>query len=827
MTPVFNSSGGARDTTASSLDADLARLGHWIDHPSALTCDDEQSESADDIAQCRQFLIEAGCGVVAQMPVMCSASGGRPSPDCDPPGESKDSSSPLALDKQVRTIDAFSAIDDESPHVSAASFASQYSNAEFVGVGGFGIVFRVHDQRLDRDVALKILRPSRGRSPAANRRFLREAQAVGCLDHPGIVRVFESGFVAGQPYIATAYVNGLSLSEYLRKHDPPSHRQAAWLVARVAEAVHFAHAHGVLHRDLKPANILLKPADSEHTDRWGFEPQITDFGLAKRLELGSGPGFQTTRGGVVMGTIRYMSPEQAAGRNADVGIASDVFSLGIVLYELTVGRRPFDGDSDHRILHAICEESPELPRKLSARFSADLEAIIMRCLAKSPAERYGTAAELSADLRRFLDGAPVTAAPITAWRQLRFLIRKRPLQSGIIAGTIAVILVSAVIVTTSWLEAAAAIREKQDAIASAELSLDVIDKSFYEVSESLNAGRTISHEAHLRMLQELQQFHRDFVKLNPESQTAIHRLSISHHHLADGFARLARWKEATENRQACVDLLDQLLVKDPNNTTYLFQKAGGYLRMSGECGHYLHEEAVQRSISFRARANSEIERLIQMKPTNINYLDFFAAARVGLAGAMLTDHRDQRVHELATQGINVSKRLWAEHPSRPALAKHAISGLVVMSQNEFNGKRYSEAAEQCREAWVLYQEALEPIRSEGWVLDQEYVILSIWCSAALYMHQWEECLRLAELAESSLRQQITGGVAESVARPEDIVQRSLHAVALRQLGREDEAAILEQGVRGAINSSKSLPHGCQRRLELLKQFTDGLESSNK
>jgi eukaryotic-like serine/threonine-protein kinase len=257
-----------------------------------------------------------------------------------------------------------------------------------LGRGGMGVVYKARQVDLKRTVALKMVLSSQLASPEALERFQDEARAAAGLVHPHIVAVYEAGHIDGQPYFAMQLIEGCSLGERVRQGPLPPH-EAARLVCTVAQAVHHLHDHGIVHRDLKPSNILL--------DANGH-PFVTDFGLVKVL----GGGHHTTTGAIV-GTPSYMSPEQAASRK-DLGPATDVYSLGAILYELLTGRPPFAEESMLDTLAQVLESEPTAPRRLRPAIPADLELICLRCLEKGPAERFGSADALARALDAFLKG---------------------------------------------------------------------------------------------------------------------------------------------------------------------------------------------------------------------------------------------------------------------------------------------------------------------------------------------------------------------------------------------------------------------------------------
>jgi tetratricopeptide (TPR) repeat protein/tRNA A-37 threonylcarbamoyl transferase component Bud32 len=279
---------------------------------------------------------------------------------------------------------------------------------EAVGSGAFGTVYKARDPRLDRTVAIKVPRSGHLADRADLDRFLREARSVARLRHPAIVPVHDVGEHEGVPYLISDFVQGLTLTDFLsaRRSSP---REAAGLVAAVADALQYAHEQGVVHRDVKPSNILLD--DAGH-------PHLMDFGLARR-DAGD---VTMTIDGQVLGTPAYMSPEQARGESRRVDGRSDVYSLGVVLYQMLTGELPFRG-TPRMLLHQVLHDEPRRPRSFNDRIPRDLETICLKAMAKEPDRRYATAAEAGADLRRFLAGEPIQARRVGvaehAWRWCR------------------------------------------------------------------------------------------------------------------------------------------------------------------------------------------------------------------------------------------------------------------------------------------------------------------------------------------------------------------------------------------------------------------------
>lgn len=282
-------------------------------------------------------------------------------------------------------------------------YIGEYEILEEIARGGMGVVFKARQQKLKRIVALKMILAGKLADTSDIERFQREARAAGRLKHPAIVPVHEIGEHDGRHYFTMDFVEGQSLAETIRE-ETLSPKRAAVLVRATAEAVHFAHEQGTVHRDLKPANILI--------DQNG-QPQVTDFGLAKMLEsFDEESRAELTASGQILGTPSYMSPEQASGKQELVGPASDIYSLGAILYACLTGRAPFVADSPVDTLLQVMKKEPVSPRELNPSVPKDLETICLKCLTKEPHKRYGTAQELAGDLNRFLEGHPVVARPV-------------------------------------------------------------------------------------------------------------------------------------------------------------------------------------------------------------------------------------------------------------------------------------------------------------------------------------------------------------------------------------------------------------------------------
>ncbi len=336
-------------------------------------------------------------------------------------------------------------------------YFGDYEILEEIARGGMGVVYRARQVSLDRVVALKMILAGQLASEADVERFYVEAKAAANLQHPNIVAIHEVGQHDGQHYFSMDFVAGNSLAELVRESPLPAARAARY-VKTIAEAIEFAHRQGTLHRDLKPSNILIDAFD---------QPRVTDFGLAKRIEADA----QLTATGSLMGTPSYMSPEQAGACGGKVGPASDVYSLGAVLYELVTGRPPFLGETLIATLNQVLNAEPVAPRLLNPNIPRDLETICLKCLQKEPQHRYPSSEELAKELARFLHGEPIHARPIGKTARLWRWCKRKPLVASLSALAASLLIAIVVVTAVGYFATSTALDRSEHTLYAAHINL--------------------------------------------------------------------------------------------------------------------------------------------------------------------------------------------------------------------------------------------------------------------------------------------------------------------------------------------------------------------
>ncbi|MFT3878775.1 MAG: WD40 repeat domain-containing serine/threonine protein kinase [Gemmatales bacterium] len=376
-----------------------------------------------------------------------------------------------------------------------------------LGRGGMGVVYKALDLKLKRHVAIKMLLDPEFASPEQRMRFKIEAEAVAQLKHPNIVQVYELGEMPGtkssipHPYMVLEYIDGPTLFRYMRQHTF-TEREIATLMVTLARAMQHAHDHGLIHRDLKPANILisaqssvLSPSTSElsapsstfsqsteHSALSTVSPKITDFGLVKALAVDGEGRRDLTKTQLMVGTPQYMAPEQANHTPVALSSSVDIYSLGVIFYELLTGQLPYDDGDILKMLMDAQTKEPAAPRSVKPRISIDLETICLKCLEKTPKARYASANALAEDLTRFLHNEPILARPLTEWQRVTKWMQRHPTIATLAGLLFSVVTIALIVIASFWRQAD---KDRQLAVTQ-----------FHDAEAARDAARNAEGQAH-------------------------------------------------------------------------------------------------------------------------------------------------------------------------------------------------------------------------------------------------------------------------------------------------------------------------------------------
>ncbi|HVK13784.1 MAG TPA: protein kinase [Gemmataceae bacterium] len=598
-----------------------------------------------------------------------------------------------------------------------------------LGRGGMGVVYKARQQALHRLVALKVILGAghAGRDQLA--RFRAEATTAAQLQHANIVQVFEVGEHHGQPFFSLELVEGGSLADHL-KGEPQPPGEAAQLVRTLALAVHHAHERGVVHRDLKPANVLIskdprptageaKPGGSTVVDgHWSARLKVTDFGLAKQQSSESG----LTASGAVLGTPSYMSPEQAAGKGQEVGPRSDVYALGAVLYECLTGRPPFRGPTVLDTVLQVMSDEPVPPSRLQPKVPRDLETICLKCLAKKPGDRYATAADLAADLGRFLNGEPVHARPASPVARAWKWSRRHPALAtvGFVFAVPLPVLLGVMVYL--WAEGRAARKVAEEERAAAVQSRDeadreralaqgyltnaihTMDKILDRIGDDRMARIPAIQEDRTAILADAVQFYQTLLRLDSadpvvRAQTAGMYARVGRTNLMAG--QIAR---SGESSRTAIELLEALAAEHPDRVEYRAELSKHYVVLG-------HSRILDGDFADGLRAYEKAaalsEALMAEQPHVLAHRRAAAEARRSL-GYFYSTQNPARAEAHFVAAVGLVEKL-TDTPDDRALTAHvsAAMGAYLLSQ-----RKLSESEARLRAGLALLAGPL-PTRGQG------------------------------------------------------------------------------------------------------------------
>ncbi len=480
---------------------------------------------------------------------------------------------------------------DALEYVETSFTNDRFQVRRMLGHGGFGVVLLAFDKRLGRDVALKLPRPEILASHSIRERFLREAQAAAALDHPNIVPVYDTGELGPSWFITSRYIEGPTLAEWLHQQSSPvAPKWAAELVSLLADAVQHAHSRGVLHCDLKPANVLLEPIETQPDRKFPFVPRLSDFGLARYINECD----PSRSGNSLVGTPRYMAPEQAACRYKDIDIQTDVYGLGVILFELLTGEPPFAGHDDKETLRQIVADAVPIALLTQHRTPQDLRATCLKSLAKDSSQRYATAAAFAADLRSFLHGEPVQARPVGRAERAALWCRRRPLQAALSAALCLITVLGIAGIMSQWIRAEQNLVLARKESLRAEANLHQVELSFIDLAwvfeeAELWSGRNSVFPA--LMADKLQRYVDDILPQYVASEKVPQPILAALYAMnARSFSRSNQTQAAEEYYRKSIDLWRKVLQHKPESAEFSRALA---ITLFGYANHLLSSGAVK------------------------------------------------------------------------------------------------------------------------------------------------------------------------------------------------------------------------------------------
>jgi serine/threonine protein kinase len=649
---------------------------------------------------------------------------------------------------------------DSAANVSTKSLVGKkfgdYYIEEELARGGMGVVYKARQGSLGRIVALKMILSGKLAGADDVRRFTMEAEAAARLEHPNIVPIYEIGEIEGQHFFSMGFVEGGSLDRLLREN-PLSPKVAAQLMIQVAEAIEFAHGKQVVHRDLKPANILLtrRGSSSSEISQGSLElsqarrnsnversllsntelewiPKVSDFGLAKQM----GSGSDLTGTGQILGTPSYMPPEQAGGNSKDIGTAADVYALGAILYRTLTGRPPFQAATAMETVLQVLKQEPVPVRQLNPAVPSDLETICLKCLQKDPAKRYASADALADDLRRWLQGDPIMARPISRWEKSIRWFKKNPAIASAVAvgflslGVIVAILYSAnnrLIIQRDFAIDARNEANKQSRMAESRLrrAIEVVNLMTARAASVEWAQKPELQEERQEILKDAIYFYQGLIADASDSLEVRREASKAYALLAGTHFVLNDLAAAQKAAQDCIDLCAELERSDPQNLEYTARIA----QMTSMVGtiHSLNGDN-DKAWQDVTRGSELIRKIADKAPDEISYQIQALEAMSYLAYAAIpggTKYAESVVELMQAIDKTILRLKTGFEPTYKSQVAIAFANNVKAA--------YKNSEQKSSEAMELYREAIAMLKT---IKDQDAPDAR---SADQFLQTWAIC----------------------------------------------------------------------------------------
>ena len=671
---------------------------------------------------------------------------------------------------------------------------------EELGQGGMGVVYKARQEKPERTVAIKFMRPAILDEESLASRFRSEANAIARLEHPNIVRVYAVGETDGLSYIALEFIDGPNLADRLER-ERMQLDDSVRMIATLARAVHFAHQRQIVHRDLKPANVLIAPDGT---------PKLTDFGLAKRLDS----DLKETRTGEIVGTVSYMAPEQTTGVTHNIGPACDIHALGVILYELTTGHRPYCGKDVIDTLSLVATADPMPPRRLSPIIPRDLETICLKCLEKQPRRRYATAADLADDLDRMLKLEPIHARPAGPFEKAAKWSRRRP--AAALALVVAVLAPLIIAGGLAWhshrIGQELALTQTQRS--RAEFNLARTQDKLDELLEDVGTGRLASLPRASSVRTDLLEWGlalcKELQSRNPDNAHLQLQAARAQRQMADIERLLGRTDTSRKSYDAAVEQL-QLVSQTPSATPDFRRELAAALNNRGLLSMDDGETASAREDINAAVAL--LRKLHSEYPKEIQFTSRLASTLTNLGLLLQSRGESAEADNALVEASQLHQRLAYERPQDPA-------ALLALAQSEVNLGRLQVERAQLTEAQDMLERAIvrfaTPPLAGSATLEMRYARAAAQLNLVVLQHA-------AKGADAATIHEALAGFEQLVQeQPERVQFREGLSAALRlqaiELARSGDQRQAEELLLRALKVQTALVAQLPQRFELRSQL---------